>query len=400
MGQDQSYVKKKGSGRKKGGRGGKAGKGDWGLGNLLNIEMVLTAIPEGFNAYTNFQNGRVKRREMSLNGEAFREGIPTVKCFLTALTKNLAQQNYLELISTFLMTMNTVATWVEVLQGNSALEHIGHKIHGELQAQTGLMAAKAFAEQVEKTIRHEANDLDQFYFLYHPDTDWHAEYFDRVKRERLPDNFLGLSENLDSIVVWMLFLRRHLAAKKKKAQFHLIIPAYRPMLIREPLAFPHEVYPLSIKGFIHDSKHYVWFNLPTIDDVPAEQLEIHHIGNLYRPSSTLEEIAAPVTFMAGGLLTMGATMATAVFAPPLAIPVWTAGAASTVAGANAVERMVTEAPPRVLGSARNADSIPNEGASDDTDAGEDFTFHATTRRVHRGSQRGNVPNGWSRPRRA
>ncbi|KAL4931859.1 uncharacterized protein BDV17DRAFT_227441 [Aspergillus undulatus] len=270
MGQTQSSVKKKGSGGKKGRKAGKAG---WGWENLLSIKMAWwTAIPEGFNAYTKFENGRVKRREMALNGEAFREGIPTVKCFLSALTKHLAQQNYLELISTFLMTMNTVATWVEVLQGNSALEHIGQKIHGELQAQTGLMAAKAFAEQVEKTIRHEASDPDHFYFLYHPDTDWHAEYFDRVKRERLPDNFLGLSANLDSIVVWMLFLRRHLAAKKKKVRFHLIIPAYRPMLVREPLAFPHEVYPLSIKGFIHDSKPYVWFNLPTIDDVPTNNL--------------------------------------------------------------------------------------------------------------------------------
>ena len=143
----------------------------------LSLPMLST-VSGVIDTYTNFENGRAQR-------QALKEGIPMVKCFLSTLEAHFRQKNFLELLSTFLLATNTAAYWVEVLQGSSALEEIGRKIHREIEAQTGLMAAKIFAEQVDKTIRLETSSTtssnSHLYFLYHPDTDWHAEFFSRVK---------------------------------------------------------------------------------------------------------------------------------------------------------------------------------------------------------------------------
>ncbi|KAI9372948.1 hypothetical protein BJX61DRAFT_412062 [Aspergillus egyptiacus] len=359
------------------------------LDKLISIYMpspdaAVKAVTGVVDSYTNFENGRVQRK-------ALKEGVPVVKCFVSALTTHLQQKNYIDLLSTFLRTMNASAQWVQVLQGSSALEEIGRKIHGELQAQTGLMAAKMFAEQVDKTIRLEtgstASSPDHLYFLYHPDTDWHAEFYDRVRRDPLPNNFLGLSENLDSLVLWMLFLRRHMGQRNKEAWFHLIIPAYRPMLINEPVSFPEELYPLSITGYIHDSKPYVWFDLPNIDNVSPELLDIRHVGNLARPPSSWENAAVAGTGLGGALLTLGLTIGAAAAsgpaAPLLAIPTCAAGLAGTMTGMFKVGGAFKDNSPRVLGQRRNTSGTLS--ASKVADSGvqnmEDVAIHSSTRKI-------------------
>ncbi|KAK9622292.1 hypothetical protein V6Z98_006966 [Aspergillus fumigatus] len=377
MGQEQSSAY---NGRPKT-RGSGAAKRNTTWDKLLSLPMLSTigSVTGIVDTYTNFENGRAQR-------QALKEGIPAVKCFLSALTAHFQQRNYLELLSTFLLAMNTTAYWVEVLQGSSALEEIGRKIHGELEAQTGLMAAKLFAAQVDKTIRYEtgsaASSDGHLYFLYHPDTDWHAEFFDRVSRKPLPTTFLGMSENLDSLVVWMLFLRQHLGQKKKKTWFHLIIPAYRPMLIKEPLIFPEELYPLSITGYIHDSKPYVWFDLPTVDDVPSDQFDIRHIGNLSRPPSAWRDVAVAGMTVGGPALTFGAVVGasalSAAAAPIVAPAVMVAGLYGTFAARRAFEGDT----PRVLGQAPESASPSDIDDSNNGDE-EEMTIHAATRRVHR-----------------
>lgn len=37
-------------------------------------------------------------------------------------------------------------------------------------------------------------------------------------------------------------LRRHLNGKKAKAQFYLLIPVYRPMLVKDPLEFLEKLF--------------------------------------------------------------------------------------------------------------------------------------------------------------
>ncbi|KAF2194015.1 hypothetical protein K469DRAFT_189668 [Zopfia rhizophila CBS 207.26] len=88
-------------------------------------------------------------------------------------------------------------------------------------------------------------------------TDPTGYFFDIVSRNPLPPNLLGISENLDALCLWMTFLRRYLDKHDKKVRFHLTIPAYRPMLIKDPLIFPEKLFPLTIQGLVHNSKEYV-----------------------------------------------------------------------------------------------------------------------------------------------
>ncbi|KAG7294410.1 hypothetical protein NEMBOFW57_004481 [Staphylotrichum longicolle] len=282
--------------KKKSGRG-KATSGD---SSGVKIDIGVVNFVEGFRiftegirnlgeAYTTVENGRVHRAEMQRNGQAMRNVIPEVKALVSNLATYVKHRNIHELFLTFLQGANTVAYWVDVLQGDKAQAEIGKLIHGELEAHVGLEAPRKFARQVHMTIKEQmastpAGDAHDIFFLYHPDTNWHGEFLHIVKRHPLPANFLGMSENLDAIVIWMLFLRRQLGDKLKKARFHLVIPAYRPMLVKDPLIFPEALYPLTIRGLVHNSKPLVWFGLPTIDGVPLHLLELHHIGNLSRPA--------------------------------------------------------------------------------------------------------------------
>ncbi|EXJ59324.1 uncharacterized protein A1O5_12205 [Cladophialophora psammophila CBS 110553] len=86
--------------------------------------------------------------------------------------------------------MSAVAQFVEILQGSSALEEVGQKIHCELEAQRGLTAPKTFTKQVQNVIFHETPVAHEdgnrhLYFLYHPDIDWRGYFLDIVSRKPL-----------------------------------------------------------------------------------------------------------------------------------------------------------------------------------------------------------------------
>ncbi|KAM7195071.1 hypothetical protein V8F33_006940 [Rhypophila sp. PSN 637] len=194
-----------------------------------------------------------------------------------------------------------------------------------------------------------------------------------------------MSENLDAIVIWMMFLRQYTGKSGKKQRFHLIVPAYRPMLIKDPLIFPTELYPFTIRGLVHNSRPLVWFDLPTIDNVPAGSFDLQHIGNLFNPPSEWRHAAAGVAGVAtagAGIMTAGAlTVATAPAIGLLAGAIWLGGGgASMLAGAKAaerVDRMFERPNPRLIGHRQGG--IPERN---------DFRSQPTTRRVSQNPSRG------------
>ncbi|GIC92980.1 uncharacterized protein Aud_009459 [Aspergillus udagawae] len=374
--------------------------GDWALAIPTSAPALVAALRDLVGIYTDFQNGRFERREMTLSGEAcrremtlsgearrlemtlsgearriemalsgealrremvltgeaFRDGIPTVKCFVSVLATYFQRRNYLELFYAFIAGSNAAVYWLDVLQGSSALEEIGRKIHRELQAQTGLSAPTAFARQVDKSIRHEIHNTPpggkHIYFLYHPDTDWHAEFFDHAKHDPLPQNFLGLSDNLDSLCAWMLFLRQQLDEDGTQARFYILIPAYRPMVVKEPLDFPKQLFPLTVRGDIHDSKPYVWFNLPAIGNVSSDLLSLERIGNLSSPNEweSLASVAAGVgTTWCGVLASYAVVAASGPLAPLAAVGCFAGAIAAGRCAQEGVESMFASDGPRILG---------------------------------------------------
>ncbi|KAG4033830.1 hypothetical protein MFRU_004g03330 [Monilinia fructicola] len=244
-------------------------------GVLTEVSGVVKNLSEG---YTTYKNGVAIRNQLE-------SVVPEVQTFASGMNRYLKNKNWLDLFQTFLVGANVVAAFMEVLQGSSSLEEIGLKIYGELEAQTGLAAPDKFAKHVDKYIRKEASsvyggDAEHLYFLYHPDTDWHGEFHDIVQNKPVPSNFLGMSENLHALCTWMLFMRKRLERSRINAHFHLLIPAYRPMVVRTAFVFPEELYPLTVRGHIHNSKEYVWLNLPTMKDVPSDLFEMSNVGNI------------------------------------------------------------------------------------------------------------------------
>lgn len=217
---------------------------------------------------------------------AIKAAMPSVKI--------MAQHaKYLPAFSTFISAAGVVAQGVQVYYTGQAVNEL-RGIREELVAQTGLDAPKKFAKQVYKYIRMKAEQTKSsephIFFLYHPDTDWHPDFFEMVERDPLPENFYGMSENLDALCVWMLYLRMTFIKNGKwgrTAVFDLLMPGYRPFTIKEPLAFAPKLQPLRLHGMIHNTKPHVQLNLPTAD---ADMLDLDGIGKWEKPQNLWDQV--------------------------------------------------------------------------------------------------------------
>lgn len=211
-----------------------------------------------------------------MNGQALRNEIPSVRALSDSLTTYFRKKSYKEMLATFLEVVQIASIVLDILYPNSAMQEIGLKIAGALGAQVGLDAPGRFAKHVylyiQKFLNHQhVEGVQHLYFLYHPGTNWHTEFEDKVKEKPLSANFIGMSDSLDSIVAYMRFFRWYLNKKKKPkpAVFHLLMPAYRTTVIRDPLEFP-DLGALVIHGEKPDESPYVWLNLPTLKDDPGK----------------------------------------------------------------------------------------------------------------------------------
>ncbi|KAF8854516.1 hypothetical protein BDZ45DRAFT_596937 [Acephala macrosclerotiorum] len=217
---------------------------------------------------------------------AIKAAMPSVKI--------MAQHaKYMPAFSTFVSAAGVVAQGVQVYYTGQAVTEL-RGMREELVAQTGLDAPKKFAKQVYKYIRMKAEQAQDsephIFFLYHPDTDWHPDFFEMVEHHPLPDNFYGMSENLDALCVWMQYLRMAFIENGKwgrTAVFDLLMPGYRPFIIKEPLAFADKLQPLRLHGMIHNTKPHVQLNLPTTD---ADMLDLDGIGKWEKPHNLWDRV--------------------------------------------------------------------------------------------------------------
>ncbi|KAM5376402.1 hypothetical protein ACJZ2D_005456 [Fusarium nematophilum] len=324
------------------------------------IESGATTVKEGTAAVKNmveagdcFLNGRVHRQELKANGEAYRQSLLAVQAPSNSVDKLFRNTNWIKLLSAFMTTVQLGMNILDIIYG-SELERIGIKIADELEARTGLSAPGKFSVHVHKFLWHHSrtvypDDFRHIYFLYHPDTDWYPEFSSLVRERPLPDNVLDISENLDALVVWMRFIRQHLGRRSKTTMLHLLIPAYRPMLIKDALEFPN-LGLFMIHGEIHHARNYIWMNLPTVQDYPGDLIVLKDVGNMARAESEWKDAAAFGTAAGGMTATFAGTIAASVVCPIL-MPVvfFGGGACSLLAGAK-VEESLSKEIPRLLGS--------------------------------------------------
>lgn len=91
------------------------------------------------------------------------------------------------------------------------------------------------------------------------------------------------------------------------------------MLIKDSLSFPADLFLFTVQGLVHDSKAYVWFNLPTLDKTSAYSLELKHVGNMDRPPSEWGTAAALGASVGSSAAWMGTVVTTtSLVTPPMA----------------------------------------------------------------------------------
>lgn len=189
------------------------------------------------------------------------------------------------------------ANIVLAYQGVQALELIAARlqdISGALDAQTALRAQQKFPSYAYRMIQAGLGQTmddpvcEHWFFLYHPDTDWHPEFYHLLERGPLGPRFCGYTHQIDTIFLFMLAARKRREAREKKAsekgrairpvKFHLLIPAYQPIVIVEQLKIPEEIGDFVMEGRIHNNKNLVWFNLP-----PEQRHYVSDIGDWTPP---------------------------------------------------------------------------------------------------------------------
>ncbi|KAI8411568.1 hypothetical protein FOFC_08162 [Fusarium oxysporum] len=136
------------------------------------------------------------------------------------------------------------------------------------------------------------------------------------------------------------------------AVFHLVIPAYYPLVMDHPIAFADELLPLVITGGRHRGTDLVWFALRRYHN--EERLYLNFIGLLPHRGGTPAIVGGLVGFFGSLVCAIGCVVASAVF-PPCALavgPVLASGVASwTVGAAGIVYEVVTqESIPKSRGS--------------------------------------------------
>ncbi|RDW64341.1 uncharacterized protein DSM5745_09752 [Aspergillus mulundensis] len=276
--------------------------------------------------------------------------------------------NYLECWNTALRTIQTAQAQQIIRALNVIADHLGDR---NCIAVMGAGGPDGFARPIYDLIKMKINKIDAAdrknhrFFIYHDSNNWHPA-FERLTRENtLPSQFVNNPcDDLDHVCLFMREVRQKLIAKDEKLgkaiTFHLLIPSWSKLQIKEPLHFPEDLYPLQIEGLKHGGQDQVELNLPR---APVGLL--HGVSNVLDPNhwnTIAGGTSAAVTVQTvgwginGACLAVGIGLGTLTGAGMLlAAPVWVGSAALAMpASAPVIEETIYDAlreeDPRVLGS--------------------------------------------------
>ncbi|KAJ9301214.1 hypothetical protein DTO271G3_1349 [Paecilomyces variotii] len=171
-----------------------------------------------------------------------------------------------------------------------------------------------------------------YFYVWHPDNDWYPLFEERNEENPLGPEFGGYHHDLLTICSRMRTDRDTLVQETtygRTAEFHLLIPAYSPLVIDNPIAFHDSLLPLTITGQRHRQVDFVWLELHQ----RSQRLGLSCIGIL-KPEHNPVMKAAGVSYLACWTLAMTSGIASAVFPPcaPVAGSIfcasWTGGVTS------------------------------------------------------------------------
>ena len=225
-----------------------------------NSEPPIDNFQRAKDALSSYARVFTRGRQTIRTARGIRDGMPAIKLAIS-------QMKYLAGFNAFVAAAGVAAQIVQVYQASRIIEEL-RGIRDELAAGNGLKGPELFAKQVYRFIRTKTKDtrnsMEHFYFVYHPDNDWHGAFEELVEGRPLPASYLGMCNSLDLLCVWMQFIRNAFIRNGKwgkRVVFHLLIPAYRPLVIEDPFMFSESLKPLKVHGIIAGERPYVKMNL-------------------------------------------------------------------------------------------------------------------------------------------
>lgn len=339
--------------------------------NAANLEKMAGSVTTNAARITeNTSEAATCINEMASNSAGITKDIHGVRVIGNSMLDSM------EYHMKFMQTA-AVGLALEVHQGVQALKKIGESLEGINKAMVdrnsiytqGSAGEDGFAKHVydyietsiEATMKDSSADNHRF-FVYHPDTNWYPAFHRMIRNNPLPGAFCAKSDDLDQLCVVMQSARKTVVEANdegKDIKFHLLIPAWSPISITEPLHFPDDLQPLRVEGLKYQGKPYVTFNLPF-----ERAGLLQGIRNLRDPEgwNTLSAVGAATTWLVGGTMLNGGCLALGLCAGAatgvgalITIPIWwggTFGTAATIAlpATHAVGDALHERPPRILGS--------------------------------------------------
>lgn len=178
-----------------------------------------------------------------------------------------------------------------LLDVSAAIKRVGRSLEGirdELRisnvARVQGWGVDGFGGHVHRFVRNEmekgrADGRHHFFYVWHPDDDWHPAFERRQRAAPLGPAFGGYHHDLPTICLRMRADREALVATTANGQaavLHLLIPAYYPLVIDQPIAFADGLLPLVITAQHQRNADLVWFDLR----VKQERLRLENISIL------------------------------------------------------------------------------------------------------------------------
>ena len=157
-------------------------------------------------------------------------------------------------------------------------------------AVSGSGGSAGFAQHVYDFIRGEIDKIGHAQrrahriFVFSPDTNWYPAFHRLIRQHALPPIFCAKSDDLDALCLYMLDVREQLKSELAVEQdviFHLLIPSWYCISIKEPLHFPDALQPLQVVTLKHKGKALVEMNLP---QAPAGMLR--GVANVLDPNGS------------------------------------------------------------------------------------------------------------------
>ncbi|KAI8298373.1 hypothetical protein K4K59_002883 [Colletotrichum sp. SAR11_240] len=122
---------------------------------------------------------------------------------------------------------------------------------------------------------------DEYFFVYHPGTDWYPAFNRLLKEYPLP-KFCGTFHSIGAMSV---FLEKFRLVVGPDPTINILVPAVHLFVVPDEIQIPSDLFPIRIRGELHQSGNpYVHVNIRNISSLQRDFL--YNVANINKISAT------------------------------------------------------------------------------------------------------------------